>query len=406
MASLTYPRPLTLVLILVACSGWVVAWNTSREPASATAAKGNDTARDSRTGKSREGRNISPTSVVKDADTARLLASLAEIDSGAESGKVNEKLILACRGALTDGNRERRNRNYSLLLQLMRPEDAPALHELFLDMHREGRTFDEYKTFATRWGEVDAPGALKYLTSQVPMRLPRDDFWAIARGWGQSDPQAALVWMHDNPGLSQKLGGQSAVVQGWIREDALGALKWLDKNKENLPPRDYLESVRVAFSEQIVGSATGVTDAVNWLTTLPDDELSTHAAAYAWQSIAWSFSEMPYDQAARVWAQVGDKPWMDFEQFAGFSNASANSRVADQGMAGFLGALEKTWPEEKVTEQFTRWSLDDNEGTAAWLAKAPPSPVTTAAIKGMVKGFEQSNNPEAAAFWAAKLKEQ
>ncbi len=404
MASRTYPRPLTLVLILVACSGWVVAWNTSRQPAATTETKTKDATRESRTGRSREGRNASPTGVVKDSATARILASLAEIDSAAEPGKANDKLIQACRGALTDGNRERRERNYSLLLQLMRPEDAPALHELFLDLHREGRTFDEYKTFAIRWGEVDAPGAMKYLTNQVPVRLPRDDFRAIARGWGQTDPAAALSWMNDNPQLSEKLGGKSALIQGWIREDAASALKWLDANKDSLPPRDYFESIQAAFSEQIVGSSTGVTDAVKWLSSLPEDGMSADAAGFAWQSIAWSFSEMPYDQAANVWAQVGDKPWMDFDQFAGFSHASANSRVADQGMEGFLTALEKTWPAEKVTGQFTRWSLQNSDQTAKWLEAAPPSAVTTAAIKGMVKALEQTN-PDAAAIWAAKLKE-
>lgn len=405
MASRTYPGSVVAVLMLVACSGWVVAWNASRGKAEAgVEAKGRESGRESRTGRSREGRNPSATGVVKDSETAKLLANLAEIDAAGESGKVNAKLIQACRGALTDGNRERRGRNYSLLLQLMRPEDAPALHELFLDLHREGRTFDEYKPFATRWGEVDPAGAMKYLTSEVPMRLPRDDFRAIARGWGQSDPETALNWMNQNPDLANGLGGRSAILEGWVRENTSEALKWLEGNKSSLEPREYFESVRVAFSEQIVGSQSGATDAVAWLAKLPDDGMNGPAAAYAWGTIAWSFGEMPYDKAAAIWAQVGDKPWMDFRQFAGFSNGAANSRVADQGMEGFLNALEKTWPEEKITEQFVRWSMEDGEGTAAWLENAPAGAVTNAALKGMVKALEQSN-PDAARMWQAKIRE-
>jgi hypothetical protein len=215
MPARPFVKPSTIFLILVACSGWVVAWNVSRQhgaaDGTADAPGGNS---GSRSSSKRDDRGASPADFVDDGPTARLLASFAEIEAGAVPGKPNEKLLHACRGALMDANLQRRERNYSLLLQLMRPEDGPALHELFLELHREGRAYGDYKTFASRWGEVDAAGALEYLDKQVPRVLPPPDFRAVVRGWGQKDPAAALKWMNDHPEMAQENDGRSAVVEG------------------------------------------------------------------------------------------------------------------------------------------------------------------------------------------------
>ena len=399
MASRTYPGTVVAVLAVIACSGWIVAWNSARAPKVATVAQG--ATGDTRSGKARETRSPSPASFVHDSVTARLLAGFEAINAAAVPGEANKKLILACRGALMDGNIQRRERNYSLLLQLMRPEDGPALHELFLQLHQEGRAYGDYKGFAVRWGELDAVGALKYLTSQVPASLPREDFRSIIRGWAQTDPAAAMEWMNENADLAANLGGRSAMIEGWIREDPTSAVKWLNQNKDALSPQEYVENVRIAMSEQLNGSTTGLTEAGTWLASLPDDGLSNGAAANAWNAAQWSLGELNYDKAAAVWGEVGNEPWMSFQQFQHFSATASRSRAADKGVEGFLAALDKTWPAEKVTSQFDRWASENPEATMAWLESAPPSAVTRAATKGLIKALEKTD-PTAAAKWAAK----
>lgn len=400
-----FAKPSTIVLTLVACSGWIVAWNASRQHAGADgAAGGSGGSSGSRSSSKRDERGTSPANFVDDGPTARLLASFAEIDAASVPGKPNEKLIHACRGALADANIQRRERNYSMLIQLMRPEDGPALHELFLEMHREGRAFGDYKTFALRWGEVDAAGALEYLNNQVPKRLPPPDFRAVVRGWGQKDPGAALKWMDEHKEQAEEMSGRPAVIEGWMRENPAEAAAWLGTNMKALEPEEAFECIRIGMTEQVNGASTDVMNAATWLAALPDDNpLTLHAASRAWDAAQWSLGELPYDKAAELWSKVADEPWLNFGQFRHFSGAISKSRVAGEGMDGYLKALEKTWPQERITAQFQRWAQQEPEEIAAWLESAPDSAVTKAGIKGLIQVLETSD-PTTAAAWAERLK--
>ena len=404
MSSGPVSKPLIIVMVLVASSGWVVAWNASRQPNPGENGGAKGAALNGRSGSNREDQGASPANFVKDGATARLLSSFAEIDAGAVSGRPNETLLHACRGALTDANIQRRERNYSLLLELMRPEDGPALHELFLELHREGRAYGDYKTFATRWGEIDAEGALKYLNDQVPKVLPAPDFRAIARGWGQKDPVAALKWMSENPEMAADLNGRPAVLEGWMRENPTEASGWLQANMQTLQPEEAFECIRIGMTEQVNGATTDVMQAATWLAALPDDPLSALSASRAWDTAQWSLGELPYDKAAELWSKVADEPWLNFGQFRHFSGAISHSRVASDGMNGYLQALEKTWPQERITAQFQRWAQKEPAVIAAWLEEAPDSAVTQAGIKGLVQVLEASD-PTTAAAWAERLKQ-
>lgn len=401
MKPITYPGWLVGVLSVVAAGGWLVAWNVGKSAGGRSLAE--DEGRLSKAGaRAREERPISPATFISDGDTARLLSGFEAIHASAVPGKVNDKLVRACRGVLLDANVSRRARNYSLLLQLMRKEDGPALHEQFLELHREGKTYDEYKTMAVRWGEVDAAGAIHYLSSQVPLVFPGDDFRAIARGWAQTDPQAAMAWVEANPEMAREMNAKSAILDGWMREDQEGALKWIDRNMASMQPREYVDAVRLAFGVQVNGTTTSVESAAEWLTSLPKTDYSARAALIAWGSIQWSMGEMPYDKAAAVWAKVGGQDWMELQQFTEFSEAISRNRAADQGADGFFRALEKTWPADQITSQFSRWTTENPAQTLEWLSAAPSSAVTKAAIRGAVEALKETD-PDAAAEWATKL---
>jgi hypothetical protein len=145
-----------------------------------------------------------------------------------------------------------------------------------------------------------------------------------------------------------------------------------------------------------------VVEASSWLASLPDDGLANGAASHAWNAAQWCLGELSYDKAASVWAKVGAEPWMSLEQFQRFSTMSSRNRAADQGLDGFLSALDKTWPAEEVTSQFDRWATQNPEATMDWLETAPTSAVTRAGIQGLVKALQRIN-PAEAAKWSDRI---
>lgn len=416
MASPKNQHIITGVLVVLAISGWTVAWKRGGA-GDGEAEKPRGNAAESGMKRQRsESRGDSPVNYIKDESTARMLASFAEIANAAVPGEVNEKLIHACRGALMDSDVSRRERNLAMLLELMRSEDGPAMHDLFIDLHKEGRLFAGYKNFAMRWGALDAPAAIAYLSKAAKdaagdesgdrtIAMPREDFVALARGWGKSDPNAAFKWLDENPELALAFGGRPAVMEGWMKQDVEGALGWLKANGSKLDNRERMECTRIALQEQIVAAKTDYRVAADWLAALPDDEQFAPAAHMAWEANAWTFGELPAEKAAEAWAKVGSEPWMNFGQFANFCGTVSHNRFSEGvGMDGFLDALGKNWPEDRVNSQFENWARQSPKVTLKWLESAPDTAFTKSAIRGAIKGLETSN-PEAAAVLAGKLAE-
>ena len=218
------------------------------------------------------------------------------------------------------------------------------------------------------------------------------------------DPEGALKWMDEHSEEAVRCGGRIGVVDGWLKTDPAGAAKWIASSADKLDPNAYAECVGYAFSAHIFSGSTDLAGGASWLAALPDDENSNAAAAYSWQRMQWALKQLPYERAAEVWSKVGNEPWMDFEQFVSFSNSTANATLAKGGLGSYLEALGESWPEDKISTQFERWSMEDTTGTMEWLSEAPSTPVTKAAIRGLVKTLEQTD-PQAAATWSAKLAE-
>lgn len=405
MPARTYPGSLVAVLAVLACSGWAMAWRSSRQSGATEKATAKVEKTNSRTHPRNVGRDASGAEFVTDPATARLLATFDELASRTSTDQPNKKLVEACRGALMDNDSARRSRNFGLLLEVARAEDAPAIHKMFAELNEEGRAFDEYKNFAMRWGMVDPIGAMNFLQTQHKDGIiPRNDLKALAFGWGKVDPEAAFKWMDENPEDAERSGGDTAVVDGWLKTDPVSAAGWITANAGKLNPNTYVECVRMAFSGQIFAGSTDLANAASWLSALPDDEISNAAAQHAWGNVQWALKQLPYEKSADLWAKVGSEPWMGFEQFVEFSAFSSNNNVEHGGLDGFLDALGKTWPEDKITTQFERWSMSDPEEAMEWLGEAPSTPVTKAAIRGLLKTLEQTD-PGAAANWSAKLAE-
>jgi hypothetical protein len=380
-----------------ALSGWVVAWLAhDRAPETLPAAAGkskSSRAMDARDG-DRHRRSADAAQVVSDAPFARLLASLSDISNAARPGEPNQKLIDACRKALTTADAERRRRDFYLLMELMRPEDAAALHRQFLEIHREGRGFaPEYATFAHRWGEIDAPGALDYMMAEKPFRLPPPDFQYLIRGWGQKDPQAALAWLKEHPEMSESMSGRFALMEGWIREDPAGATKWLQS--EEMPINDLVRCVSGGTLQQLYGP--GLIDAAKWLSELPDDggPMST-AARVGWRSIQIQLNELSYDQASTAWSQLAGSSWMTLEDFTRFGENLSRASANTEGFPGYLNAVAAKWPADQVSQKFEQWAAANPQATVEWLTNSPDSALLKPALEGAIRTLEKSEPDQAA----------
>lgn len=338
---------------------------------------------------------------VKDARTAALLDSLAECTADAAPGKPSARYVRLMESTLLDNNYERRKRNFSLLMEQLRPEDAPALHKAFVHMHEEGRPFDEYLIFASRWGEVDGEGALSFLRS-TGLPLARRDFDEIMKGWGQTNPATALQWLNDHAEFAANYAGEQAVLRGWARQDPDAATQWLTGS--NMPSNRLVESVGAVLLEQLYGKGLEATG--KWLASLPDDQNFSMAARNGWQMHLHRFNRLGPEETVTFWRTVGNESWVTFNDFQTFIDTAGtyNGRSANENGNPRMDALADPKSGVDITAQFQRWAEANPEGPSAWLNN--PEAATPAfrklAVQGLVDALEKEN-PEAAAVWRKEL---
>lgn len=272
----------------------------------------------------------------------------------------------------------------------MRPEDAVAIHESFAKLHREGLAYaSEYAAFASRWGEIDAVAALRYLGGDHPASIPAHDLQSILRGWATTDPKAAMAWLGEHSELANAANCWTATISGWMTVDPEGATSELSQIE--LPPsqmaRCFNEAARIHLFDK------GIESTAEWLADLARDKQLGPYAATAWNSIVPALEELPYDRAANVWTRFDAGAIANFDQFLAFSRTVGGGRSKTQGSEGFYQALQTSWPPEAARASFDRWGSSDGASVVAWLATAPPGPLTDWALQGLANAGLAVENP-------------
>lgn len=363
---------------LIAAIGWIWALKLHADAGKSRETRNESVATSSRKRSRAEVSTTSTQSLAKLASSSRsakLFADLAGIAASAKAGEPNEALLAACEQTMRDPDFVRRSRDFCLLLEIMRPEDAVRMHENFVAMHQEGRDFGmEYGAFATRWGEVDPSGALDYFLQENPVKLPNYDMEKIARSWGTADPESALRWMDEHPEIATSKDGWSSVLKGWFRTDPDTATKYLFS--KDLPPRQILETTRYAFVEKLFSS--GLDDAATWLAGIEDQGIGHSAALHAWGDSMSHLTELSPEKAASAWGKVGDQPWMRFGNFVSFDNMVTKGGSNQQAAVAFLNGLQDNWPIDQAAAQFKRWYEMDQNAVTNWLGKAPETEFSNA----------------------------
>lgn len=367
------PKGLNGVLMVLAVGGW--AWAISQRMDSSRPNVGATDSRSTAEGPQRHepvAKGASLASVMSNPRSADLLARFGEILSAAQAGVPNQKLIRAFEGALTDGDFECRIRDIAFLVEAMRPEDAPAIHDLFLRLHRDqglGLPM-EYAAFARAWGSVDPAGALGHLAAEKPSRMPATDVANIIGAWAERDPDAALKWIEDHPDVTAGGEAYAYLLGGWMVYDRDAATRFLTEGA--LRPDQLFPSVFHCTNGILYGGG-GADESAAWLAALPEEGYFPAAASRAWDITSGNYGELAYDRAAQVWTTIADRSWLSFAQFQRFSQGVANGRANEQGLAGFIDALAESWPAEQASGKFATWYRSDPQTVTRWLDQAPES---------------------------------
>jgi hypothetical protein len=384
--------------ILLAVVGWTQAWNRGRE---LEAIKGGPVANDlGRSDKAyiRNAKTGKETALLSDPRSNGLITLMAGLDEFAEPGKPNPKFIRAAETALNDSLYHRRQRDFRILLEKMRPEDAKAIHAHFKALEREGRYFgNEYAAFAMRWGQIDGEGAMASWAEFDPVDRSDANLTNLMTGWGTVEPEKALAWIKDNPDQIGNLNAYRPLLVGWINTDPVAATLWLQN--QNLEPRQVAECVGGAMLDKVYSD--GLEGASDWLASLPDENPAmAKAARMGWLNNTRFMGNLDAAQAAAAWSKVGSQPWMSCEDFQRFctSVSASNGGTLD----GFLEQLQTRWPIPVASAQFERWAAENPSGVWSLLTSMPPSELRRAGIETLVRKFEQTD-PAQAEIWRQQL---
>lgn len=378
----------------LAAAGWYQALkgNAASPPAAAGAA-GSGKSRDS----GRRGSALQDRSIMSDPRSIRLVELMEKLDEGARPGEPNPAFIKAAELTLNDSLFHRRQRDFRLLMEKMRPEDAPAIHKHFKDLEREGKYFGpEYAAFAMRWGAVDGEAATANWMERGPGQ-PFPDLVNMITGWATADAEKALEWVESNKDSLGDADAYSPLLVGWLATDPVAATAWLTNS--DLGPGRYAQCVTAGVLDKIYSD--GLDGASEWLSSLPDDTGDRAAALRAgWQIHVSHLSNLDPALAASAWSKVGSKSWMEPMDFQRFCNSVARGNGGN--LEAFAEQLSKNWQDNEASAQFERWAGQDPETVGVLLAQFPPSDIRDAGLSGLLRALE-SSDPDAAARWREQL---
>lgn len=219
------------------------------------------------------------TGTVVDVPVTMETRSALDLLARAKPGEVNWELVEQMRETLYLRTPSDRSRQFQILMGVMRPEDAPAVRELFREGDKKGIWFlPQWNQFYNRWGEIDGPAALADITER-PVKGIQGTVAQAASGWAAKDPEAAILWLSE--------WGQdeyhwntvyTAMIDGFAQNDLQGATDVSVKIAEERP--ETLESAMGKLADA-AALRSGIEGVSEWVRMLPNDELRQTAFLYA-----------------------------------------------------------------------------------------------------------------------------
>ena len=322
-------------------------------------------------------------------------SDLVTVKSAMQPGVVNQELIDKLGGILSIGDASARSPQWQTVLTAMRAEDASAIKELFRAKAKDGRHFDsEFEAFCHRWGQLDGPAAAKSIVGEYAGK--EQIVTKVMQGWGSRDAGAALAWASQQPGISQ---GTSigAIVEGLGQRRVREAEALILANPGN-PAFERIQG-RIAV---LMVAQEGLSGTLPWFDQIAGgDSPDKFKKSNLETLLKIANQSTDSSQAIQLAQQYADRAWLP---------SAAGDQIGlaylGQDPASSLGEIAKMLSTDAQTTA-TRIILDQwgPEATSEWLVANPQHPLFDTGALQLVEALAKTD-PEAAAAWAAQIKDQ
>ena len=309
--------------------------------------------------------------------------------------RTDDELISALRGAFTDPVEHRKNKAFLDLFEYLTPESAVRIVDVFGEFYQRGIQQElAWRTFWTRWGEIDGAGALEFAVNNPKFaRSGHLHIEMLMKGWSTVDPDSAERWLRAHPEVPHQGWMAAALAGSWATSDPDRATSMLF----SLPLKpDELNQGLGTLAETL--RLTGGLEKVGvWFERLdaPVKQLAfSHAAA--------RIKDGDLDYAKDWFALQADKPWrvdshyLEFIQRYGTKDPAA----AAAWVFSIPPNAGESYPigTSKVMEQ---WTMKDAPSASSWLMQRRQETWWPRAAKGYFNGLEKRDPTAAEAFMDA-----
>jgi hypothetical protein len=324
------------------------------------------------------------------------LATWLDTWRSADGHILPERMSAAVLAALRDPDQVRGLRNFTHLLDHLKPENAAAA---VLTLKSNAGASDSgvwLEILCAAWGAKDGASALIALTE-------KKDREAAMSAWAATDPAAAQAWLAGQSGIpnpywretnpdwneDNRRDMERSLVSGLARRDVKAAEAYIAAQAE----RDRGDLARVVAKEMF---RRGGPDAAEWAAGLEDSTMR----ASALEMVARKYMAAIPAEGATWAAENATAPDM----------RAAVGRVADRIAENDVLAAY-TWTqqlpagpgqEEAYQQVFSQWAREDPTASSQELLHMTPSPNRDQAIHSFSRSLVKEN-PESAIAWAGAI---
>jgi RNA polymerase sigma factor (sigma-70 family) len=301
--------------------------------------------------------------------------------------------------ALMEPDPIRRARLLSELLASLRAEQAPAVAQVFDQLHGFGRAFtEEYHLFLRAWGKLDGAAALAHVVKEKASPEDIAHVNAALAGWASVDSTGALGWVEALPDNGQKEDIIFGLLDGWSMVDFASAAAYA----ESRPRSEARDRFRQLLLERSL-AAGGIAAAQAWCERIPDDEHNQLYKQRAFDEVIKTILYRDPSAAARWITQLSGQSYLSpaAVQVTAGKLAEASPSQTLQWLQSLTGADQK-----QISSSFGKvvevWAKQDPSAVGTWLAQNADQPQYDA----MAAQYAQviaNTDPQTALSWARTL---
>ena len=323
-------------------------------------------------------------------------------DDSAKELLSGDELVKRVWTTLTIADENERHAEWLRLLPKLTREDALAIRGLFQKMDAEGRRFDfEWFSFWPKWGELDGPGALAYLSANESASWRPTAAEMLLRGWSKSDPNAARAWLTANAASPFYEGALRGYLDGVARLDLARATSEalvLGSGKDMAQLTEVL--VEQALQQRQINGM------VEWWRTLPEDSADGSARKAAVEHVYSRLQTADVDRAQTWMTELAATPYRSDDQLGEVAEkiAAANPARAVEWVAS-LPPSPQDGHYIAIGRTMHAWGEQDAPAAETWLNSLDPSPLRDQAIVAYARYLQGIQSP-ATDQWLAQVQDK